>query len=202
MDKLLETKFVLKGARNPQTPTPPTHNNSAMSTDGTTHLPPVFKTSPLFTETSSGTDSDSYTTPKHSHDHPHTAPAQHQNRRTSPTTTENEEEEAVIAYYIQPGGRIVPVNIHPDVADSPTSQRASIDTATQTYTRTQAHAHTHTQGRGAVVGTGAAMVVRNSADLAPEGWLDEDRGGERVRADSAEHLAVLSDLTPAWMGGR
>jgi hypothetical protein len=198
MDKLLETKFVLKGARNPQTPTPPTHNNSAMSTDGTTHLPPVFKSFPLFTETSSGTDSDSYTTPKHSHDHPHTAPAQHQNRRTSPTTTESEEEEAVIAYYIQPGGRIVPVNIHPDVADSPTSQRASIDTATQ------AHTHTHAQGYGVGggVGTGAAMVVRNSADLAPEWWLDEDRAGDRVQADSAEHLAVLSDLTPAWMGGR
>jgi len=120
MDKLLESQFTLKGGR-PCTTTPmgidflpadANYSSPEMAPVGS-HLPPITKTSPFASQIPSGPvfDRSASTTGQWEYTHM----LSHEGGDLGAVKgIEVTGKEAVVAYYIQPGGRIVPVEILPD----------------------------------------------------------------------------------------
>ncbi|KAK4132666.1 MFS general substrate transporter [Trichocladium antarcticum] len=181
MNKSLESKFVLKGGRSPYNPvmvTGPAHigpQGDSQDTIRTHSRLSEFKPSTTRSGTPSGFDSDS-------------TYSSAEKRRDSPSSIGNRdleraaasEEKAVVAYFIRPGGAIVPVDI---LAESrpPRSWNGSIDEPERAYS---------------ALGTRAGDEGRPPS---AEALLERAWASGRLQSDVAEHEALFSDLTPEWM---
>ncbi|KAL2174902.1 major facilitator superfamily domain-containing protein [Thermothelomyces heterothallicus CBS 202.75] len=147
MDKLLESRFAFKGEERPRAATPgnmtaaylppDTGRSSPDMTSVGGRLPSIMKSSPFASRTPSDPELGSGSSALRHSEYSHvlsrgsgTGSSEEELHRALGEGTgtmeqeEEEEEEAIVAYYVQPGGKIVPVEILPD--DRPTSEAASI----------------------------------------------------------------------------
>ena len=185
MDKCLESKFVLKGGRSPYSPvmvTASTHagpdGDSRETIRTESRLSQLLKPSTIRSETPSGFDSDStYSSAEKPRDSPPEVHVRNNNhdfdRPVSP------EDNAVVAYFIRPGGTIVPVDILAEDRP-PRSWTGSISEVEQP------------DPRFARLGNEAQAP---SAEL----LLDRAWASAQLQSDAAEHEALFSDLAPEWM---
>lgn len=184
MDKILETKFVLEGARATNAPimvaasTPTDQNGSEDDAIRAGHrLPPLYKPSPIHSGTPSGYDTEStYSSTEKQRD---SSPEGQGGNNHGTGTTAPEEEEAVVAYFIRPGGAIVPVDILAD---------------------TRPHSWAGSMGEVERPASGIAARLGNEAQLStPELLLEQTWRSGGLRSNAAEHEAMFTDLAPAWM---
>jgi hypothetical protein len=140
MDKGLQSNFKLKGGRTPNAPL-----MAASSSSSENYLPPTNKSSHFNNHANSFGPESTYSTANNSqysqtgwqapydmaHDH----------------TAEQEAQDSAVAYYIQPGGRIISVNIQPD--NRPISRdRSTSDFERQHFSATAANGEGHTYNPG------------------------------------------------------
>ncbi|KAK4040810.1 major facilitator superfamily domain-containing protein [Parachaetomium inaequale] len=185
MDKSLASGYTLKGARAPVAPgMAPTPNGSSEMMSAGNHLLPTNKNSLFGSSTRSGSEETvrGYSATKHSYG------VQARDGEGSDSGAEATESDAIVAYYIQPGGRIVPVDILPD--SQPSSEASSIFR--------EDHWNTHYYGA-------AGVVVGNNAHHHPspaELWREQAQATGRLQSESGEHEAAGGNLPPVWMHGR
>jgi hypothetical protein len=185
MDKSLASDYTLKGGR---APIAPANGFPEMMSGGNQLIQPINKTSPFGGSTRSTTQETlsgyQYPATKHAKKAPRTR-VQARDGKGSDSGAEATESDAIVAYYIQPGGRIVPVDIQPD-SSQPSSEASSIFR--------EVHFNTQYYGAAGVVGEENNMHHHPSA---AEVWHEQAQA--RLQSDSGGHEAAGGNLPPVWM---
>jgi hypothetical protein len=200
MDKLLESNFVLHGARNPvvngkASASASTNPNPSKGGGSIAHGGLQEKGSASCSRMPSTFDTDTTSTFSAAKQSEYSRP---ENRESSLDGIDSEgfaEELAAVAYYIEPGGKLVPVDILSVCASTSSSQAASIHEV-ENEKPDDGPSDTPAAGRPEAV-----QVVADECrdDASPEVLCERVCASRQVRPDAAEHEAMFADLAPAWM---
>jgi hypothetical protein len=180
MDKGLQSDFTLEGGRAVKAP--------LMASSSSTMVAPANYSQPG----SNGTHFNNYTQSAFGTDSPYSSANASQVSQMAWQTRDNmaydnttglARRDSIVAYYIQPGGRIVSVNLHPNARRSGEMGSTS-DLGMQHFNAT------------------AATESGSRYDPSSESLLQEVRAGDQLGPYPAEYEAGITNVTPAWIPTR